>query len=301
MPMVIKTAQFSRTRILISGFTMSGKTYSLHSFIYGPYDYFDPDEHADALAYAAEQGKHMVVLTCPGEIGARTLQAANDYITPYFFETAPDEVMATWEWSRHALDEYRQVEKEVVRNKPDFLVHDGIHGLALHQLNDITKGELLGNIDMNINPDTGKKDPYRKANFYDTLANTFGQTMAAMYSTNVPVIVCTCWEDWKGQQSDSERARGIEAKRYLWPDIPGKMATRVAGMLDARISARLEDTCIHEDCVDRREGNKHYVWQFAPAGDVLGVGIKGLNVRRRWVATPYIHQKWDVLRQLMTV
>lgn len=298
MPMVVKNAQFTRARILISGFTMSGKTRSLHTFIYGPYDYFDPEERSDALAYAAEQGKHMVVLTCPGETGARTLQEANDYITPYIFEVAEGEVTSTWEWSRHALDEYRKVESEVIRNKPDYLVHDGIHGLALHQMNDITKGEFLAGLDLNAS-DKGNKNPYRAANFYDRLCNVFGQTMAALYNTGVPVIVCTCWEDWRGEQSNSDRPRPIESRRYLWPAVPGKMSIQVAGMLDARISARIEDTCIHDDCEYKRSGNKHYVWQFAPGGDVLGVGIKGLNVRKKWMATPFIHQKWDVLKQLM--
>lgn len=299
MPMVVKTSQHTRTRTLISGFSMSGKTHSLLTFIYGPYDVTDETEYADAMSYAQEQGKHMVVLTMPGETGSRTLPDANDYITPMYFEVASDEDMRSAEWSRHALAELAQTEKEVLRNKPDIMVWDGLHALAMHQFNDISKGEYLAGLDMNASPEGGRVNPYRAANLYDRLCNTFGQTMASIYNTQVPNVVCTVWEDWKGQQSDSERAKGIEATRYLWPDIPGKMATRIVGMFDARVSARLENTCIYADCDDKKHAQKHYVWQFAQAGDVMGVGVKGLTMRKSWRATPFIHQNWHDLKVLM--
>lgn len=299
MPMVLKTAQFSKLRILISGFSMSGKTHSLKTFIYGPHDIDDPEEHDEALAYAEQQGKHMVVLTCPGETGSRTLPDASAHITPYYYQVDDPEDISTGEWSRDALSDFFKLEKEVVRNKPDILAYDGLNGLALHQMNDITNGEFLAGVDMATA--NGNKNPYRVANFYARLANTFGQTMATIYHTPVPIIICTVLEDWSTQQKESDRPKSIDAPRFLIPDIPGKMASKVVSMFDARVSARLENTCIHTKCEERRVRTNHYVWQFAPAGDVVQVGIKGLHVQKGWRSTPFIHQDWYTLKQLIGV
>jgi hypothetical protein len=297
MPMVTKTSTTSRRRILLRGIPNSGKTYSLPTFIYGEYDYTNPAEQADAVTYAA--GRHMVILSFPGETGTLTLPESNDQITSIYFEAPPNKESMTYEWSADALADFWRVEKEVIANKPDITAYEGLTSLAIQQFNVITEGGVLAGVDLDINPVTNRNQPYRKSNFYDRLCNMFGQTLGAIYNQPVPMIICTCWDDWKGANSDEERAQGIEAKRYLWPDIPGKMATRVTGMLDATIAARRDYACLHPGCEEKLARREHYIWQFHDAGDVKGLGLKGVRLSKAMTATPYIHQNWVCLEQLL--
>lgn len=299
MPMVTKTATTPRRRVLIRGLPNSGKTLSLLTFMYGEYDYADPAQHADALAYAGD--RQMVILSCPGETGTLSLPESNENITSIYFEAPADRETMTYEWSADALADLARVEREVIANKPDILAYDGLTSLALQQFNVITEGDVFRGIDLDINPNTGRNQPYRKANFYDRLCHKFGQTMGAIYNQPVPMILCTCWDDWKGASSDEERAQGIEAKRYLWPDIPGKMATRITGLLDATLSARKDYRCLHKSCQDKLAQREHYIWQFHDYGDVKGVGIKGLKLTRDMMLFPCIHQNWVSLEQLLNL
>jgi hypothetical protein len=299
MPMVTKTATTPRRRILIRGLPNSGKTISLLTFMYGEYDYADDIQRADALTYAGN--RQMVILSCPGETGTLSLPESNANITSIYFEAPADRETMTYEWSADALSDFSRAEKAVIANKPDILAYDGLTSLALQQFNVITDGDIFKGIDLDINPSTGRNQPYRKANFYDRLCNKFGQTMGAIYNQPVPMIVCTCWDDWKGSSSDEERAQGIEVKRYLWPDIPGKMATRVTGLLDATISARRDYLCFHTGCQDKAAKRDHYVWQFHDGGDVKGLGIKGLKLQRDMITHPFIHQNWTKLEVLLNL
>jgi len=109
----------------------------------------------------------------------------------------------------------------------------------------------------------------------------------------------TVLEDWQAAKTDSERAGGMEATRYLWPYLPGNMATNVVSRFDVRVSAKLRVRCIHGSCEKSNDSELHHVWQFLPRDEVMGVGIKGLKVTRAMEKAPWIHQTWPALQNLM--
>ena len=297
MPYTKYTTQ-SKTRLLISGMPNTGKTHSLSTFIYGPFDYYSDDleERKQALEHAEQQNKQMAILSCPGEKGIKSLHHT-DHITSYIYETSKDEDVADVKWSKTALDSFNYITHEViVKDEPDILVVDGFHSLWDQIMNRTTNGDYLKGL--SIGSDT---NPYEAARLYSQAHNAFGQYITALYHSNIPLIVATTWEDWESGTTEAEagKAQSIGATRYLWPAIPGKMGKAIVGQFDARVSARLEKKCFHDKC-SMRDKEEHFVWQFLSKNDVRGVGIKGLrSPSKKMKERPFIHQQWDILKQLM--
>lgn len=280
MPMIARqTGEFTKRRVLISGFSNTGKTTSLYTF--------------------KEDGKSLIVMSVPGETGYFSLQEDSESCTSYYYEVGKQSDIHSAEWSRSALAEFDALYMEVEKNKPDKLFLDGIHWLYAHDFNAITGGEYFLGVDMSLNPQTGRRDPYRSARFYSQAHVSFGQRLAAYYASEIPFIGMTVWEDWQTATQDGEKPGSIEATRYLWPALPGAMATAVVGRFDARISARLERRCLHTTCPYSEKSEYHHVWQFYPKNDVMGVGIKGLHVSEAMKQKPWIHQTWAALRTLL--
>lgn len=301
MPYTKYTHQ-SKTRLLISGMPNTGKTHSLATFIYGPYDFYsdDSEEVENALKYAEQQDKHMAILSCPGEEGIKSLHNT-PHITSYYHETDPDIDVNDVKWSIKALDEFNAITHEVASTNPHIIVCDGAHALWDHIMNRVTGGLYLLGKDLNVNPNTGNFDPYQSARWHTQAHNAFGQYLKYLHDLPAEIVVATTWEDWKSGQSELEagKQRSIGDTRYLWPDIPGKMAQRIVGRFDARVSSRIERRCFHDKCKER-DKVEHFVWQFLSKNDVRGVGIKGLrNPSQKMKERPFIHQQWDILKQLM--
>ncbi len=297
MPMVARgTGAFTKFRPLISGFSQMGKTYSLVSFLYGNYDYsIEPEE---AVEYAS--GKTMVILTCPGEVGYKTLPPDTDQLCSFYQENDGSEDFRTVEYSRDALETHNAQFKEIEKNRPDIVWLDGGHGLYDHIFNSITDGEWLAGTDLNINIRTGQAtDKYRGARLHDQAQKTFINYLNMYYNSPIPLLGMTVWEDWKTSQHEGDRPGGIDAPRYTWPALAGAMATKMPGKFDARLSARIEKRCIHKNCEYSKAGKEHYVWQFLPKNEVRGVGIKGLRASEAMMDRPYIHQTWPALQSLM--
>jgi len=275
MQMVVSKGEhsFKRLRGLISGMSKMGKTTSMKTFI--------------------EDNKSMVVLVCPGETGLLSLPE-HESVTNYYIQLDEGEDTSDVEWSREALDVYDKYYAEIEAGKPDKLFVDGLHYLFDHMFNVITGGEWLAGRDL----DSGS-NPYRAAKLYDTGYRVFGQRIAGLYNSPIPFICCTVWEDWQQGRQEADAPQGIQAKRYLHPALPGKSAIKVAGRFDFRVSARLEEMCLHKNCEDANELRKHRVWQFEPRGDVEGVGINGLTITPAMAKTPWIHQTWSALQSLM--
>ncbi len=309
MRYVGRDKRFSKFRLLISGFSNSGKTHSLRTFIYGPYDPYSDDalEQQEAYDFASAQEHTMRIISCPGETGYRSLPPDDDFITSRYPENEEGDEVVSAKYSRDAISifdsEYRQAQDDGVH----ILCLDGISGLYDHLFNRITEGEYLSGANLSYDSRSGKEDPYRSARFYSQAHATFGNYLFSFYNSNIPIVVATCWEDWQAATTDSGRPGAIQDRRYLWPALPGAMATRIVGRFDARVSARLEDRCFHAECEhnpDRKKGKlgtKHHVWQFMPSGDVMGVAVKGLKVTKEMQATPFIHQNWYDLQGLIEV
>jgi hypothetical protein len=296
--------RFSRFRLLISGFSNTGKTHSLASFLYGPYDIRNPEQRDAAYEYASTQQKSMVILECPGEVGHRTLLPDNEFMQSYYYQTSPDEDTKDVKWSRSAIQEFNATYTAVTNSNIDILVLDGAHGLHKHMMNDITNGDFLNGLDLNLSTTSSSgTDRYRAAGFYNRCHNRFGQFIHMVYSCSIPLVIVTTWEKWEEGKTDNERT-SVETPRYLWPDIPGEMARRVVGYFDARVSSRLDTRCYRGErgtivCEDDKQGNLHHLWQFYPKNEVQGVGIKGVRMTERMKERPWLHQHWDDLHDLI--
>lgn len=282
----------TKQRILISGFPNSGKTTCLPTFIYADHDYQASDP--EALEYAA--GRAMAIISCPGETGIKSLPSETQHITCYAYES-PAEGPTSMRYSVDVLKEFTELLAEVTVNKPDILALDGIHGLWDHLMNRGTSGEYLAGL-----PVGDEGNPFSSARLYSQTHKAFGQFMAGLYHSPIHTIIATVLEDWEaGSGSNAPRtAHSRSAPRYLWPAIPGEMAKKVVSRFDARISCRMEETCLHGRKLCKEFGSKHFVWQFYPKGDVAGVGIKGMKLTKQMIETPYIHQSAVALDALRT-
>ena len=294
MPYVTKKSANSNLRILITGLSQSGKTTSLPTFIYGPYDYITQQQEATEYA----DNRVMAIIESPGETGHRSLPIDTPFLTSYYLENEEAAETQTYAYSKESIDQFWSIYNSVEKQKPHYLAIDGAHGIYDHMFNMITSGEWLAGLDMNITP-SGSSDRYRSARFYNQAHRMFNQYLAKFYNSPVPFIVVTSWEEWQGAKNDSDKPAGIEAPRYLWPAFPGGMAIVAPGKFDARISARQERKCLTADCLDSKKGESHFVWQFLSRGDVQGVGIKGLKVNRQMKDSPWIHQNWSDLKELI--
>ena len=297
MPFISNITSHDKLRLLISGLSNTGKTTSLLTFIYGYSDYTDIEQRLDAIAYADEQSKHMVMISCPGETGHRSLITNTAHVTSYYDEREQGERETSAHLSAHIMEEFKELFIATVKNKPDILALDGIPGLWKHWMNCASDGDYFAGLDLSKSGDGGK---YRAAALHSRTHNVFDYFIDQLYKCPIPLVICTTREEWEGGQRESDRAGGLEATRYLWPNIPGSMAREVVGKFDARISARLESRCLHSGCEDSRMAIDHYIWQFHPRGDVQGVGIKGLKLNKRMRDVPYIHQYAPDLMDLIT-
>lgn len=298
------TDRFDRFRLLISGFSNSGKTHSLPTFLYGPHDIRDPEQQEAAMAYAAEKHQHMVILECPGEVGHRTLLPDNEFMSSLYYNTTIDEDTKDVKWSRTAIAEFNAAYIQAVSSNIDILVLDGAHSLHKHMMNDITSGDFLNGKDLNLSEQSKSgTDSYRAAGFYNRCHNRFGQFIHMVYSCPIPLVIVTTWEKWEEGKTDREKT-DIRTDRFLWPDIPGEMARRVVGYFDARISSKLHTRCYKGErdkipCTDDKQGNLHHIWQFYPKDEVQGVGIKGVRMTEKMKERPWVHQKWEDLHDLI--
>jgi hypothetical protein len=279
MPYVSRgTGEFKKTRIMISGVSNTGKTWSIASF--------------------EEEGQSLVCIVCPGEAGVKSLPDDNENFTSYYFEVADDEDISTVQWSKAALNDFYTLYKEVVKNKPDKLFIDGIHHLYSHNFNVITNGEWLAGDDLNCN-ESGVVVAYRAGGLYNRGHRTFGNWLNEFYTCSVPFVGVTIWEELQDEKDEGDKPGGMKSTRYYQPALPGRMAINVSGRFDARLSARKGMKCIHKGCELTKEYQEHYLWQFASTGDVQGVGIKGLNLTPAMIKTPWIHQSYEALQNLM--
>jgi hypothetical protein len=304
MPMVKRgTGEFTKFRPLLSGVTGTGKTYSLVTFLYGKYDYWNEKEQSEAIEYAS--GKSMVILVCPGETGYRSLPADTEQLESYYQENDGTEEFRTVEYSRYAMNLHNTTFKEIEKNKPDILFFDGGHELYNHIFNDISDGEWLTGADMSINQTTGEAtDKFRAARFHDTAQKTFINYLNMYYNSPIPLLGMTVWEEWKAAaQGEGDRPGGVatqvNARKYLWPALAGAMSIKMPGKFDARLSCQIRSRCLHGKCEESKQSQEHHVWQFLPRDDVMGVGIKGLRVSDEMAKKPFIHQTWPDLKNLL--
>lgn len=291
----VKSTNRDLHALLISGMPNSGKSHSLPTFIYGPYDYFT--EHDEAMEYAKAQGDpKMVVLSCPGEKGHRTL-FQTEHITVYRPEYDNDEDLNDVKWSIEAMRAFNIISAQVVKEGHHFIVTDGLHSCWKQQMNIITQGRYLRGEDLN----TGSGNKYQAAAWYSQSHTAFGQLLNFFYTAPVPLFIATTWEEYQAGTNELQAGKqmAISDQRYLWPAIPGSMALSIVGQFDARLSARLEKICLTAECEDKKDYQEHHVWQFYPGGEVKGCGIKGLRMSKDLKKTPFIHQNYDDLKALI--
>lgn len=290
MPMIARgKEEFTKFRLLLSGLPNKGKTTSLPTFLYGPYSYWLDSEHDEAVEYAGQ--KKMVIISVPGETGYRSLPPDTENLTSYYFETNTANVKESYQSSIQAIQEFNTLYEQVEKSHPDILCIDGASNLYDQIINKTSQGRWLRGEDVGDNiPEV--------ARIFSQSHNGFKNYLSTFYSSPIPFVIVTCWEDWQESRTGDEKPN-MKATRFLWPSLPGKMATQVVGRFDARISACIRNSCVYPDCKENKKHIDHFVWQFYPAGDVQGVGIKGLKLNNKMKETPYIHQNWDELKDLI--
>lgn len=290
----IKHTTTSSRRLLISGFSQAGKTTSLPSFIYGP---FDPvTETTQAFEYAGD--KKLVVITCPGEFGILSLPNpdTHPHITSYQLETSTEKEINNYRWSLTAIKEFEELTEEIRNNvQPDVVCIDGLHALHEQYHNRTTEGRYL-------NGETGvgnKPDSF----LYPVTNGVFGNYLARWYNSKTPLVIMTTWEKWEEVTSESQKplklAQMSDAPKYRMPALMGAMAHNVIGKFDARLSAGLETRCIHKGCELSNNRELHYTWQIYPKGNVKEVGIKGLKPNKAIIDCPFIHQNYHALQGII--
>lgn len=289
MPFIKHSSSNLKHRILISGFSKSGKTTSLPTFIYGPYDYKTEPEKA----YEFAQDKRMVILTCPGETGLHSLPDENlaPHITSYSLEVEHESDMRNVKWSIEALKDFDLILEETLSTKPDFLVLDGIQNLHEQLTNRVTSGAYLNGQEFSTF-------------LFDKAHSAFGQYFGKLYNCSVPIVIYTVLEEWEAFKEDTPHKPGsleatLSAPKFLWPALPGKMAKKIVSKCDMRLSAQLGKICIHKNCEESKRQEIHHVWQIYPKGDVIGVGINGLNVNKAVKDCPFIHQNYHSLQRII--
>jgi hypothetical protein len=285
MPYIIKTKQNTKERHLQSGVPHSGKSFNLPTFIYGG-DYTDEDGNLTPEAIENAGDRHMYIVSSPGEQGHKTLPTDLPHITSYVPEMKESDSL---EWSRQSVAEFEDVVNTVLSSGSNnyILALDGVHAYYKHVLNIITSGSYL------------KGEEFEQV-LYGRAHSKFGNFMAKLYNSAIPLIICTTWEEWEARAgNDPVRFRDANQPQYLWPAIPGQMAKAVVGMFDSRLSCRLEKTCFHSNCEESGK-REHHVWQFMDGGAVRGVGIKGLRkITKKMKQIPFIHQDYFALKRLM--
>ncbi len=279
MPMAKVVNKRDKMRVLIAGAPNSGKTFSLATFIYGQYAHL-AEREVDALQYATD--KSMVILNCPGEKGLASLPEG-EHISSYSHVTDEGET------STSIVKDFVSLTGEILTGFdkiPNILAIDGIHNLYAYMLDALTSGAYFKGDDFD-------------SRLYGRCHSVFGNYLSAVYQSNIPLIICTTWEEWENRDDNVPPGTRNPVK-YLYPALPGKMAKAICGHFDATLSARLERRCMHPTCTDSKANKEHYVWQFLPKGDVRGVGIKGLSkVSDFMVERPYMHQYWPVLEHVI--
>ena len=299
MPYTIKTKANVKKRYLLSGLPNTGKSDSLVTFIYGNREYLDDSGELTEEAIEYADDRHMVVLVCPGEKGSASL-AEGLHITNYIHETNVDPDKSL-DWSKAAIDEFGELCREVLHSGTSIFAIDGLHSLYEHEMNIITGGAYLEGRDFDTK-------------LYGNCHAKFGQFLSTVYASKIPLVIMTTWEDYELIGDNLSRTEQAQAERLatkaLWPSLPGKMAKRLIGHFDARLSCQIEKVCLHKGCEDsnpvQKKGERaipsqeHHVWQFLPKNDVRGVGIKGLRkVSKTMKATPWIHQNYQTLERLL--
>ena len=192
-------------RYLISGMPNTGKTTSLPTFLYGPYDYHTQLE--EALEYAGN--RTMSIISCPGEKGTFSLPDMSG-IASYVYTTDSEEGATSVNWSRKALDELTLITKEVVKRKPDILAIDGLHALWAHYMNRTTQGRYLQGL-----PVAGDSlNPYDSGKLYGQAHDAFGQYVTQLYHASIPLIIATTWEEWDAGTQEQEAGKPQDIREH---------------------------------------------------------------------------------------
>lgn len=303
MPYISNVQPSSKSRWLISGFSQSRKTSSLITFLYGDYDYWSDEEHTLACEYAL--GQTMRIISCPGEFGNKSLPPDTEHVSSFYYEASETENITDVRWSIEALKGFNGIVAQVKRERPTIVAYDGVHNLWEHLMNRATSGEYLAGLDLNVNPLTGNNDPYRSARFYSQAHKAFAQYISDLYVGPYLIGVATTLEDWEAGRGENPtgKSASLNDQRYLWPAIPGQMAKQIVSKFDGRLSCQLVKTCLYgSKCEESEGGQQHYTWQFYPKDNVAGVGIKSLRrITKLMKETPYIHQSYTALKQLIKV
>jgi hypothetical protein len=300
MAVVKKLAGTSaKYRLLIGGLSNMGKTTSLSTFLYGPFDYHNPGEQSEAIEYAGQ--KQGIILCCPSETGEMSLPIETPHIKAYYLECDDSKYARSGQESSEMLSAFNDMYSEALKEKPYYLFIDGIHTLYTHVMNKATDGQWFSGESLDYDPKQGREIAYRGSRFYSRTFQSFDQSLLTFRQSSIPFVICTTQVEWEAAQTDDQRP-DVTRKRYYWPRFPGAMATQVVGRFDGYIAAMRNAKCyLGKECPQSKKYSEHHCWQISPQGDYMGLGIKGLKLWDELYKSPWIHQNYDDLKDLLAL
>lgn len=279
----------TKRRLLFAGEPQSGKTYSLRTF-------------------GIEGQVH--ILAMPGEKGIQSIPEGENFHS-YVFEVEPLPEDASLRDKLQVSLEKKDLVERTTRSilagkegKVDVFVADGL--LKYHEIitDCVSGGRFLEG-----KPFETKGDYTTK--LFGPAHQLFKNYLSEIYYSQVPIFIGTTWvkydfesENESQQQKESDLRHGM---RKLYPHLPGQMRHDITGEFDGYIHCCWVEPTQCDMCkFFIKKGQTahvieepHRVWQVKPKGEVVGVGLKDHTGRLSSGSFTYIHQDWQILKQLI--
>lgn len=246
--------------LLISGSPNSRKTTSLFTW-----------------AKAARPGVVHIV-TCPREEGWETIPTNDPLIKSHVDYCNYNPAGGDTDWTG-IVAAVKQRCAEIIAGKhgpASTLALDGLHKYFECVLGACTNGGCF------------KGEGFNGILVYPKAQNMAAELMYLLKRSSLNYVVFTCWDGYeKDREIEQDRMEGskiVQAERHKWPDLPGKMAKRVIGMVST-VHASVQGSMAR--------------WQVLPAGDVQGCGLKRPPDIMAQFKSPFVNQSWPELEAKM--
>ena len=272
MPFVTPTV---RRRVLITGETGSGKTFSLRS-----------------------TPAPRVILVFPGEHGHDTL------VKPDGSPLDPETTVLVWEHdekktSTQVIDEVRKETIKVLQIPGlQSFCGDGYHKLHEYVMDALSGGEFF------------KGSPFKTESGIDSAVvdpriasqaeHWMSDYLTMVCQSKVPYVFFTCWDKDTGVRRAKQQADG---KKEKWTDIPQHKMPALYSAASRRILGQF-GVCVHASAIWKRvapgspERVRDYRWQTVPDNEVGACAVKGDDAVTKLIPK-FIPANWPALAKYL--
>ena len=217
------------------------------------------------------------IVTCPREEGWETIPPTEPGLKHHLIEVTYNADGTPVDWSA-IVSRVRVVVSEILAGKhgpANTIAIDGFHKYIEALLGSLTSGKNFAG------------ESFNGMLIYPKLQTRAAELIHLLKSSTVNYVVFTSWDGYeKDRDTDEDSMEGgriVKAPRHKWPDLPGKLAKQVLGLINT----------VHATC----DGTVAR-WQTRPAGDVQGCGLKRPPAICEKIPL-YVPQDWPNLEKLM--